>query len=273
MFKQLALLPGLLLGVSSAFAQGQPANSASVADVALLAKIRHDYDTPFKRNLASFNCSVEFDWKQHVIDVVGKVPEPLVPSIDALQKVKHRVSVDYSHAALTTLPGYPDLSGVAHGQDLEGSFTGIVTAGLNAWVPSAADLLLPSGPTHYSFTKLDSGYELAMSGPGVAAKLLLSDDLRMTNGVSQQPQPLRFNTSFTNGPEGFLLGSMQTSDTASMGHDAEFDYSYADIEGFQLPTGVTVKSATGETWHYSLRDCKVVKFVKLKVQTLPLKPQ
>jgi len=70
------------------------------------------------------------------------------------------------------------------------------------------NVILPVEPTTFGFEKIQTGYKLAMSGPGVDGTLLLATDMRITSGVMQQPQPMRFTTAFMNGPSGFLLTSI-----------------------------------------------------------------
>lgn len=38
---------------------------ATKSDQALLSQAREKYDAPFNRNLQSFNCAVDFSWKEH----------------------------------------------------------------------------------------------------------------------------------------------------------------------------------------------------------------
>jgi hypothetical protein len=150
---------------------------------------------------------------------------------------------------------------------LEQAFVGVISGGLNAWLPFSTNVILPVGPTKFTFQREDPGYKLVMDGPGVAATLLLSEDMRVTSAVSRLPQPIRFTTEFRNGPDGFLLQSVKTADTtdAAASHEATFSYTYQAVEGFQLPALITVSPATGEVWHYAIRDCKVMRGVILKV--------
>ena len=110
-----------------------------------------------------------------------------------------------------------------------------------------------------------------MKGENVAGTLLLEQDLRVTSGVMQHPQPMRFSTDFEAGPQGFVLASVKTRQTAdtTTGGEATFAYTYQSVDGIQIPDIVTVTPATTGKWQYRLADCKVVKFVK--VQALPHK--
>ena len=101
-----------------------------------------------------------------------------------------------------------------------------------------------------------------MKGPEVDGTVLLGSDMRLTSGVIQRPQPLRFTTEFKSGPQGYVLYSVDT-DTGS-GGNVKFAYTYQSVEGFQIPAQVTITPATTGVWQFSLTDCKVVRFVKVQ---------
>ena len=250
------------------FAQSQ------TSDEALLAKTRSLYDAPFRRTLVTFDCAVQFDWKKHFVETLGQVPPVAIPTLDRLQTLEHRVFVDRSRAIVSETPKATDLTGVPHGADLEQALQAMVSSGLNAWLPFATNVILPVGPTKFSFQREEANYKLVMSGDNVEATLILLPDMRITSVVSQRPQQLRFATEFINGPNGYLLQSVKTSpDISSDGKwESTFGYTYQAVQDFQLPSVVTVTQATGESWHYSLNDCKAVAGITVKVGA-PTKPQ
>jgi hypothetical protein len=244
------------------FAQSQQ------SDESLLAKTRALYDAPFTRNLVSFDCRVQFDWKEHFISTLGAIPPAAIPTAERLQALEHRVFVDRSGAVVSEIPKATDLSNTPHGTELEQALQAIVSSGLNAWLPFGTNVILPVEPTKFNFQKVDFGYKLAMSGPNVEATLNLVPDMRITNVVSQLPQPLRFATEFIAGPDGYLLQSVKTSSsTNSDGNwESKFAYTYQAIQGFQLPSVVTVSGPTNETWRYTLKDCKVMTGITVEVE-------
>jgi hypothetical protein len=236
------------------------------ADEALLTKTRALYDAPFRRNLVSFDCAVQFDWKKHFVDFLGAVPPAAVPTAERLQTVEHRVFIDRSGAVVSAIPKAPDLTRVAHAPELEQALNAMVSGGLNAWLPFSTNVILPVGPTKFNIQKIDPGYKLVMNGPGVAATLLLDKDMRLTSVVSTLPQHMRFTTEFTVGPDGFLLGSLKTGDTSDAEiREATFAFTYQTVQGFQLPGVVTVTPSTSESWQYALTNCKAMTGVTLKV--------
>jgi hypothetical protein len=236
------------------------------SDEALLAKTRSLYDSPFMQGLVSFDCAVKFDWKQHFLEVLPSIPPNAVLTIDRLQAIQHRVFVDASGAVVSSIPKAPDLSGVPKATELEQGYDAMIPGGINELLPFARNIILPEGPTHYIFEKMDSGYKLVLNGAGLSATLLLAEDLRITSGISQLPQTTRFTTEFIKGPRGFLLSSVKSADTTGPENQvAEFSYTYQDVDGFHIPSKVTVKPSTSEAWNYELIDCKVMKGVVIKV--------
>jgi hypothetical protein len=228
------------------------------SDEALLAKTRALYDAPFTRDLVSFDCAVQFDWKKHFVDLLGTIPAAAEPTVERLQTIQHRVFVDRSGAVVSAIPKAPDLTGVVHAAELEQVLNSMVSGGLSAWLPFSTNVILPVEPTMFNFQKVDTGYKLVMNGSDVAGTLLLKEDMRVSSGVTQLPQPMRFATEFTTGPDGFLLGSVKTGDTTdtAINKEATFAFTYQTVQGFQLPSLVTVKPSTSEAWHYALTDCK-----------------
>ena len=233
---------------------------------ALLAKARNLYDAPFTRSLVSFDCAIQFDWKNHFQQAIGSVPPAAVPMIDKLQTIPHRVFVDRSGATVSAIPKAPDLSAIPHSAALEQALGSIVQGGINAWIPFATNVILPIKPTKFSFERSDTGYTVAMNGNGVDVTLLLGSDLRLTGGDSRVPQRMRFTTRFTDGPEGYLLDSETIMPMDGEGGKSQFDYKFQTLQGFQLPFEVTVTPANSEVWDFSLTDCKVMTGITIKVE-------
>jgi hypothetical protein len=246
-------------------------HSSDPPDQALLARTRALYDAPFTRNLFSFDCAVQFDWKKHVVDAVGSVPAALAPTVEQLQTVQHRVSVEQVSGAVVSAVSITSNQTALPAAGLENVFDKVVAGGLNAWLPFGTNVILPVGATKYAFQRIDGGFRLTLSGPGVDATLLLNPDLRMTSGVSQLPQPMRFSTNFIGGPDGFLLASVKTGSTsdASAAGDATFSYTWQTVQGFQLPLLVTVTPSNPESWRYALNDCHVSTKTVLNVAPPP----
>jgi hypothetical protein len=89
----------------------------------------------------------------------------------------------------------------------------------------------------------------------------------MTSIVSQLPQAMRAITEYMPGPDGLLLSSVKTAPTidSTTASEADFAFTYQPVQGLQLPSLVTVTSAVGETWRFTLTDCKVMTGIRIKV--------
>jgi hypothetical protein len=234
----------------------------SESDSALMVKARSLYDAPFTRNLAAFDCEVQFDWKAHFAAMLGTMPPAAVVSAEHLQTIHHRISLDGHKATVSSKPEKPDFTGVPQESQLEQVLIAMVSSGLNAWLPSSTNVVLPVGTTKYQFEKLPSGFSVAMNGDDVKGTLLLDSGFRVTSGAMDLPQAMSFATEFKSGPQGYVLSSIRTGPAPN---DAAFAYTYQSVDGFQLPAEITVNPATTGKWQYQLNDCKVVKFVKLQV--------
>ena len=123
----------------------------------LISKARTLYDAPFTRNLAGFDCAIQFDWKTHFAAMVGEIPPASVPIVESLQSIQHRVSTDNTHATVSSNPKAPDFGGAPQAATFEKVLVAMVSSGLNSWLPSSTNGLLPLGKTEYTYEKLSSG--------------------------------------------------------------------------------------------------------------------
>jgi hypothetical protein len=265
---------GFTLSTLLAVLCGAALAQSTAPDAALLTRTRALYDAPFTRNLISFDCAVQFDWKQHVTEAIGSVPDGIAPTLDLLSAIHHRIFMDRSGAVLSDQPNPPDLDGIPMGPQIEHAFDLVIPAGLNAWLPYAYGEILPEHRTQFSFQKTNAGYVVDLKGQDLSATLQLSPNLRITRGFTTKPQAMNFTTNFEKGPQGYLLRSVVVDsperDAAhTPPHTPTFTYAYQDVQGFQLPADISVTTGTGEVWKYSLTDCRVVTGTTV---TVPVKP-
>lgn len=82
--------PTLAFSLCAAFSHAQTA----INDATFLKQTRAKYDAPFERNLHSFSCAVEFNWKQHFTEAVRVGDEGTDEEIAKLiQPIRTRVTV------------------------------------------------------------------------------------------------------------------------------------------------------------------------------------
>src|SRR6202162_948213 len=73
-----------------------------VSDTTVLMQTRAKYDAPFERNLQSFSCAVEFNWKQHFTEAVRLGDEGTDEEIAKLiQPIRTRVTVSRQNAVVS----------------------------------------------------------------------------------------------------------------------------------------------------------------------------
>lgn len=259
-------MPRRVLLLSAAACMVLVASSQSVGeDEVLLEKARALYDAPFSRNLASFSCAVQFNWKKHFEDLVGTLPPTVVHSVESLQKVQHSVKVNASDATVFSAPKTPDFGGSESVTQMEQVFTAMLKQGLTTWLRFSANAILPARPGTFHFQDTGTGYKLDMAAEDTEANLLLSLDLRITSGVTQLPQPVRFTTHFIDGPRGYVLESVTTGPaTGSPDSDATFDFTYQSIGDFQVPSSVSISQSSTKPWHFALTRCSVLTSAKSK---------
>src|SRR5476651_2793418 len=88
----------LALSLCAASSRAQKA----VSDTTVLKETRAKYDAPFERNLQSFSCAVEFNWKQHFTEAVRVGDEGTDEEIAKfIQPIRNRVTVTRQKVAVS----------------------------------------------------------------------------------------------------------------------------------------------------------------------------
>jgi len=256
-------------------------SQAVEVDGARLEHIRALYDAPFRRDLISFDCAVRFDWSHHLESTLGSIPPAAAPAIQRLQPLQLRVLVDRSGANVSQQPKAVDLKDNPMAAALEPVLESIVAAGLSTWSAVASGSLLPVGQTKYQFSEESDQTKIAMDGLGMSGSLLLLHDGRITSANTVKPQPLHLATAFQPGPQGLVIGEMETSNSVNPPNrfESRFIYRYEAVDGFQIPTRFTVQSLVStpaELWEIELTGCKVSRGKTVEVgpphDPVPLKP-
>ena len=112
--------PILAFSFCAAFCHAQ----AATDDVTFLKQAHAKYDAPFERNLQSFNCAVEFNWKQHFTEAVRVGDEGTDEEIAKLiQPIHNRVTVTRQNAAVSAGMTDDEVNKLPHGGMAEGPRT------------------------------------------------------------------------------------------------------------------------------------------------------
>ncbi|AEU36624.1 hypothetical protein [Granulicella mallensis] len=165
------LIAILAISYVTSFCQSPKVARSPSEAVALLAKTKALYDTPFRAGLINFDCAIDVDFDQYLKSNFGKAARTDSPLAQLLKPIRYRVFVDRSGATVSAQPKLPDFSQLPLASQLEESNRDLMQMGLTNWVPYAYGEVLPVGPTNYQFEKTITGYNLSMDGLEITGKL------------------------------------------------------------------------------------------------------
>jgi hypothetical protein len=234
---------------------------ATKTDQTLLNQAREKYDAPFNRNLQSFDCAIDFSWKDHFTETTRVGDEGTDEELEKVfQPIRNRVTV--TRQSVTVSPGMTDdaVKKLPHGGMAELLLEHAVRKSLYNWLPASTNELLPNPATPVSFEQSPSGYKLAFKFQGSDVEMVLAPDMRLESAAAKAPQSDHFETSFVPGQHGFLLASwtMLEDGNSEPGHRLIFTYTYQTVDGVNLPEQVAVvRESHHEVWRYRLSDCIV----------------
>ena len=230
-------------------------------DQTLLSEVREKYDTPFDRNLQSFDCAVDFNWKKHWAETIRVGDEGTDEDIEKyIQPLPNRVLVTRNDAVVSSGMTEEQEHKLPSGGMAEGLLKHAVGFSLRTWLVASNNSLLPPPGTPVHFVSSASGYTLGLKIQTFDVAMTLTRDLSLQSMGVKGSNSDRQEFEFHPGPQGFLL------DSWTMGEDGEFKdgnrlifhYTYQTVSGFQFPAQAVVnRESHHEVWHYTLSDCKV----------------
>jgi hypothetical protein len=242
---------------------------AAKSDQALLNEVREKYDAPFNRNLQSFDCAVDFSWKDHFTETTRVGDEGTDEELGKIfQPIRNRVAVTRQNVTVSSGLTDDAIAKLPHGGMAEFLLEHAVQKSLYTWLPASTDMILPSPATPVSFEQSPSGYKLAFNVQTSDVEMVRAPDMRLQSATLKGPEPADFETSFASGQQGFLLTSwtMGEDGNSERGHRLIFTYTYQTVDGV-LPEHVAViRESHHEVWRYRLSDCIV------KTPAAPFKP-
>lgn len=234
---------------------------ATKTDQTLLNQAREKYDAPFNRNLQSFDCAIDFSWKDHFTETTRVGDEGTDEELEKVfQPIRNRVTV--TRQSVTVSPGMTDdaVKKLPHGGMAELLLEHAVRKSLYNWLPASTNVLLPNPATPVSFEQSPSGYKLAFKFQSSDVEMVLAPDMRLESAAAKAPQSDHFETTFVPAEQGFLLTSwtMLEDGNSEPGHRLTFSYTYQTVDGVKLPEQVAViRESHHEVWRYRLSDCIV----------------
>jgi hypothetical protein len=235
----------------------------ATSDVALLAQTRAAYDAPFERGLKSFDCAIDFNWKQHWKDTYRVGDEGTDEEIETrIQPLHNRVVVTLKDAVVSSGMTDEEEQKLPRGGMAEGLLKHAVRFSLRTWLVAANNALLPSADTPVHFESSASGYHVGYKIQNFDVVMQFTHDLRLQSMSAKGSEGDRQEFDFQSGPQGFVLGSWTMGENGNFaaGNHLIFTYSYQRVDGFQLPAQMVVnRESHHEVWRYTLSDCKVTK--------------
>jgi hypothetical protein len=234
---------------------------ATTTDQALLSQARAKYDAPFNRNLQSFDCAVDFNWKEHFTETTRVGDEGTDEEIEKLiQPIRNRVTV--TRQSVTVSSGLTDDAEekLPYGGMAEGLLKHAVQKSLYTWLDAGTNAILPPPDAPVSFEQSRSGYKLSFKAQGSGVEMVLGPDMRLQSAASKANESERFEISFAPAPQGFLLTSWTMGEDGNFkpGNRLIFTYTYQTVDGIELPENVAVvRESHHEVWRYRLTGCIV----------------
>jgi hypothetical protein len=230
-------------------------------DQALLSQAREKYDAPFDRNLQSFDCAIDFSWKEHFTETTRVGDEGTDEELEKIfQPIRNRVTVTRQNVTVSSGLTDDAIGKLPHGGMAEFLLEHAVQKSLYSWLSASTNMILPNPATPVSFEQSPSGYKLAFKMQTSDVEMVLAPDMRLQSATLKAPQSAHFETSFASGHQGFLLTSwtMGEDGNSERGHRLIFTYTYQTVDGVELPEHVAViRESHHEVWRYKLSDCIV----------------
>ena len=233
----------------------------AIDDATFLKQTRAKYDAPFERNLQSFSCAVQFNWKQHFTEAVRVGDEGTDDEIARLiQPIRNRVTVTRQNAAVSSGMSDDEEKKLPYGGMVEGLLEHAVQFSLNNWLVAGNNAMLPPESTPVHVVPSTSGYKLEFKVQTFDVEMMFAQDMSLQSEAAKGSASDRRETDFRPGPQGFLMTSYR------LGEDGDFrrgnrilhTYTYQSVGGFQLPEQVSInRESHHEVWHYKLTDCTV----------------
>lgn len=232
-----------------------------VSDITVLKQTREKYDAPFERNLQSFSCAVEFNWKQHFTEVVRLGDEGTDEEIAKLiQPISNRVTVTRQNAAVSSGMTDTEEMKLPHGGMAEGLLKHAVRFSLNSWLVASNNMMLPPENTPVHVEPSSTGYKLEFKVKTFDVEMMFAHDMSLQSEAVKGSASDRQETDFQPGPKGFLMTSYKLGEDGDFrpGNRIILTYTYQSVGGFQLPEQISLnRESHHEVWHYKLTGCTV----------------
>jgi hypothetical protein len=153
---------------------------AAKTDQALLSQMRDKYDAPFNRNLQSFDCAVDFSWKDHFTETTRVGDEGTDEELEKIfQPIQNRVTVTRQNVTVSSGLTDDTIGKLPHGGMAEFLLEHAVQKSLYSWLPASTNTMLPPPDTTASFKQSPSGYKLEVKLGNIGVEMVFASDMRL----------------------------------------------------------------------------------------------
>ena len=235
----------------------------SVAPSAAFRTARALYDTPNDRGLQGFQCDADFNWKQFLVKAINAPVEETDERLLYLRSIKLSVTDDLngSGALHWTAPTTaPDASEASISQ-IRGSMQALWTGFFQSWNGFMTGDLVSAGDNQTTVERTPSGYHVFSRKNGGVAEETYSGDFTMQSlHVSTSQLDVVLMPAFEVTPHGRLVtgwSSVVRQPPTATGTAIKTAIQYVPVNGFQLPSAVTIEVARTAIFSFTLSNCTV----------------
>ena len=226
---------------------------ATQADQVLFSQIREKYDAPFERNLQSFDCAVDFNWKQHFKETTRVGDEGTDEEIEQfIQPIRNRVTLTQQSVIVSSGLTDEAEAKLPHGGMAEGLLKHAVQKSLYTWLTASTKAILGNPATLVSVEQSKHGYKLAFKVQGSDIETDFTSDMRLQRGGMKANPSDQILTSFEPGPRGFLLTLLTMGEDGRLkpGNRLIYSFTYQSVDSVELPLhAVVIRESHYEVWN------------------------
>ncbi len=230
---------------------------------AAFSKARALYDTPVDRGLQSFTCDVAFDWKDFLVKATSAPVQDTDERLAYLRSIHLTISDDLNGAgtlhwaAPTTAPDASEDS-IAK---LRTGFEALWSGFFQSWNGFATGEMVSPPGGNAAIERTTEGFTVIARENGKLAEQRYSRDLRLESLHMVTPSlDSAMTLTFTETAQGLVLASMQSVDRqppSAAPVQVATTVQYASVNGFQLPSAVTIDVAGTARFAFQLSGCTV----------------
>ena len=257
-FALFSLFCPALLGLTQASAQ-----TSQVSAAVAFSKARALYYTPVDNGLQGFHCDVSFDWKTFIQKSTGQPVPDTDERLQYLRSIKLSVDDDLHgtgelHWAAPT-PA-PEASEAAVGQIRNGM--GQMWHGFfQSWNGFYTGEIVSVSDNKTAVERTGDGYHLSShDASGLAEEQYDSRFVLQSLHVATPQVDSTTTPVFTDTPNGRIvtqLNSMYKTPATAPGAEVKMAVQYAPVNGFQIPSEVTVEVVGTASFDFHLSGCTV----------------